>query len=238
MNQKVFRHFIAIGCAAVLLSSLFLWSACRKWSSDSVKAANKSADFSATTVTINADVATVRVCPAEGESASVAYFEDEIFSVSHSESEDGFVLEQKVTQNAVTYSGEITLYLPLSRAGEYVLSLDVCVGGIQVSGIGFKTLSLAADVGNISVSDLSAQTVYAETDTGDVFAERIKADTISLAADVGDISASVSGVETDYSVTGKTDVGSKNFSDRTAATGKSVTLRSSAGSLSLSFVNE
>ena len=114
----------------------------------------------------------------------------------------------------VTYSPEITIYLPETVYGE--LTMDTDTGDVIMPGdFSFDSITAASNTGDISCDASAAGNIRIETDTGHISVSRLSASGMELKSDTGDMKVSDINLSEELSITEQTgDVTMKNVSCR------------------------
>ncbi len=145
------------------------------------------------------------------------------------------------------------LYLPQSYMGALSVSVkngalkmqDITLGDVtlttnngllSVQNCTLNTLSANTDNGAVKFSEVTAHSLSANTDNGEIAFTRISAHDISLKVSNGAINGSIVGVQSEYRIQAKTQLGSCNLSD-TQEGDKTLTANAACGSIKIKFVD-
>ena len=125
------------------------------------------------------------------------------------------------------------------------IEVDSDVGEVSVEDLQLETLEINTDVGEVTVRDVDAERLLrAKTAVGSIDLHQAAGGDTLLESDVGSITAVFAGAEEDYEISCATELGSVTVNGRSTgsytsaakeAAARSVTARTSVGSIALNF---
>ncbi len=245
------------GISVVLIlfvSAIGLFFGCSAGWNGTVEKANEKfvATEACTSLKIDAAAGQVTVKTGETEFVAVDYYNGGKIKTTVTQTGGAIVVTQIILSPSVTNGGEITVLLPQTceaaldvslDAGEVVLeglvtprlTLSVDAGEATLKNCSAPLLDAEVDAGELSVENGTFNAMTADVDTGNLSLKKLTVGQATLTVNVGNIEAEVLGKKSDYTLSGRVDVGNKNFAPQTGATDKSISAEVDVGNITLTF---